>query len=100
MAYQRTQIYLDPDEHRRLVAEARERGLSLAALLRDIVSEHVSERAAPYETRSFDPIVGVAGRDRPGDDAAHVREAMDEVLEAREQKKMGRREAGTRGRKR
>lgn len=84
MRYQRTQVYLDPEEHRRLVKEARERGLSLAALIREIVSEHVRERTAPYETKGFDAIIGIAGDDKgPTDVAEHIDKYLGEALEAR-----------------
>lgn len=60
-------MYLEPDEHRRLVAEARARGISLAALLRDIVAAHARERAAPYEPRGFEAIIRIADGGEPTD---------------------------------
>jgi len=62
--YQRTQIYLDPDEHRRLTAEAAARGISLAELMRQIVSSHVREQAAPYATKTWSSIAGVVDGER------------------------------------
>lgn len=54
MTYQRTQIMLDPEEHRRLIAEAAERGISLAEYLRRIIASRTSESAVPYAMRSFE----------------------------------------------
>jgi hypothetical protein len=56
MRFQRTQIYLDPEEHRRLLAEAAERGLSLAEHLRRVIGARTGEPAIPYDARSFDGI--------------------------------------------
>ena len=67
MRYQRTQIYLDPEDHRRLSNEAQQRGISLAALLRLIVSDHVSEGAPTYEPKSFDAITAIFDSGRPAD---------------------------------
>jgi hypothetical protein len=91
MRYQRTQIYLDPEQHAKLVAEARERGISLAALLREIVTGHVEEKAPAYDARSWDAIVAIGGDEGEPTDIAlykdqYIGEAMDLVYE----KKMGR----------
>lgn len=72
MRYQRTQIYLDPGEHAALVREAAARGVSLAELMRQVVSAHVSERAPRYAAKTFGPIVGIGGADEePSDVARH-----------------------------
>ena len=59
MRYVRTQVYFDPDQHHRLMQEARRRGISLAELLRRIVDQHLP--AAPRAPReAYLSIVGVA----------------------------------------
>ena len=40
----RTMVYLDPAQHRALKAEARRLGISLAELMRRLVSEHLEKR--------------------------------------------------------
>ncbi|NHM26906.1 ribbon-helix-helix protein, CopG family [Desulfofundulus sp. TPOSR] len=62
---QRTQIYLHPDQHRALLNEARRKGISLAELIRQIVSEHLErrgERKAPKE--AFRRIIGMGASGR------------------------------------
>ena len=56
MQFKRTQIYLEPDQHRALLEEARDRGVSLAALLREIVATWTSGPASPA---GFDALIGV-----------------------------------------
>ncbi|MBI4728385.1 MAG: hypothetical protein HY775_02630 [Acidobacteria bacterium] len=68
MKYHRTQILLDPEEHRRLVREAAERGLSFAAYLREIVATRVAEEATPYDARSWDSLFGIISAGAPGAD--------------------------------
>lgn len=89
MTYQRTQVYLDPEEHRKLVAEAASRGISLAALLREIVASHVGERAAPYEAKGFESIIGIIRSDKPTDVARFGDEYMAEAMDELYRKKMG-----------
>jgi hypothetical protein len=64
MRFQRTQIYLDPEEHRRLVLEAAERGLSLTEYLRRVIANRAGERSAPYHTRSWDGVFGAVDTGR------------------------------------
>ncbi|MGZ4210447.1 MAG: hypothetical protein ACXVQX_07605 [Actinomycetota bacterium] len=59
MRYQPTQIYLDPEEHRRLVREAAERGISLTEYLRQVIANRAGEQAVPYDERSWDGIIGL-----------------------------------------
>ncbi|SHJ27859.1 CopG family transcriptional regulator [Desulfofundulus thermosubterraneus] len=62
---QRTQIYLHPDQHRALLNEARRKGISLAELIRQIVSEHLERRGgrkAPKE--AFLRIIGMGASGR------------------------------------
>jgi hypothetical protein len=56
MQFKRTQIYLEPDHHRALLEEARARGISLAALLREIVSAWT---AGPPSPAGYDALIGV-----------------------------------------
>ena len=69
MRYQRTQVYLDPEEHRRLVREAAERGLSLAEHIRRLVASRAAETGTAYDVRSFDGIVGIGRSKKPAPDA-------------------------------
>lgn len=88
MTYQRTQIYLDPDDHRRLVEEARRRGVSLAALLREIVHERFAPRSAP-DGEGFQALVGIIDTGELTD-IAHREDAYKaDALDARYRKKMG-----------
>ncbi|MEX2375080.1 MAG: CopG family transcriptional regulator [Dehalococcoidia bacterium] len=89
MRYQRTQVYLDPEDHRRLRKEARERGVSLTALLRQIVSAHVSERAPAYEPKSFDAITGIVDLGEPTNIVDNWDAEMAKAMHARYEKKMG-----------
>ena len=41
MAFKRTQIYLEPEQHRLLKREAAAKGVSLAELLRQLAKEHL-----------------------------------------------------------
>ena len=90
MKYIRTQIYLDPEEHRRLTAEAKAKGISLAALIREIAAGHTAERSALYDKKGWDSLIGSAGSGEPTDIARfkdqYLAEAMDQLYE----KKMGR----------
>ncbi|SHE83668.1 hypothetical protein SAMN02745218_00900 [Desulfofundulus australicus DSM 11792] len=60
----RTQIYLRPEQHRALLDEAAKKGISLAELIRQIVSEHLErqERKAPKE--AFLRIIGMGASGR------------------------------------
>ena len=72
MKYQRTQVYLDPDDHRKLREEAQRRGISLAAVLREIAGAHVRESSAPYRTeKSWDALIGICGEGEPSDIARY-----------------------------
>jgi plasmid stability protein len=94
-SYQRTQIYLDPEHHRKLLAEASARGESLAALLRDIVRTHLDERGGVSGARSFDAITGIVDLDAPADLVGNWDRTMDEAMQQRYRKKTG---AGSRAR--
>lgn len=91
MRYQRTQVYLDPEEHRKLTREARERGISLAALMREIVSIHVGEQAPRYgSAKGWDAIIGIVDEVEPSDIVAGWDDIMDDVADHIYRKKMGR----------
>lgn len=47
----KTQIYLEPEQHSALSEEARKRRVSLAALIRELVDEHLHGLAPPAERR-------------------------------------------------
>ena len=59
MVYKRTQIYLDPEEHRRLVREAAERGLSLTEYLRRVIGDRAGEERVSYAARTWDALIGI-----------------------------------------
>lgn len=44
MNYLRTQIYLEPEQHRDLLREAHAEGVSLAELIRRIVRRHIEQK--------------------------------------------------------
>lgn len=109
MRYQKTQVYLDPEVHRRLLAEAQERGISLAELLRELTARHVAEATAPYGAKSFDSIIGLFASDGPADAVADEDQVMGDVADyiyakkmsllLAEESKSGRRRAAKRPRK-
>ncbi|MGH2792820.1 MAG: CopG family transcriptional regulator [Actinomycetota bacterium] len=89
MTFQRTQIYLDPDQHRKLIEEAASRGVSLAALLRDLVREHLDGLGTPAGEKSFDAITGIVDLDQPTDLVGDWDAAMSEAMQERYRKKSG-----------
>ncbi len=89
MKYQRTQVYLDPPDHRALVAEAARRGVSLAALVREIVADFVARGRRHAPERTFDAIVGIADTDAPSDIAKQGDEFRKQALERRYERKGG-----------
>ena len=76
MALKRTQIYLEPEQHRSLKREARERGISLAELLRQIVEDYLRKKRPREE---FLRIVGL-GRSGKSDIAAEHDRCLAEVI--------------------
>jgi hypothetical protein len=60
---QRTQIYLEPEQHRALIDEATKRGVSLAELMRQVVAAHLEQipgaRSATPEI--YRRIIGLGG---------------------------------------
>ena len=54
----RTQISLEPEQYRLLGDEARRRGISLAALIRSLVDDHLGRREPPCED-PLDALVGI-----------------------------------------
>ena len=53
----RTQISLEPEQHRRLGEEARRKGISLSALIRRLVDEYFGRQSLPEE----DPLEAIVG---------------------------------------
>jgi hypothetical protein len=53
----RTQISLEPEQYRQLGEEARRRGISLAALIRGLIDEHLGRKQPPEK----DPLDGLVG---------------------------------------
>ena len=89
MTLQRTQIYLDPEQHRRLIEEAALRGVSLAALLREVVGKHLERRGAPTAAKSFDAITAIVDLDAPTDLVGDWDTTMSEAMQQRYHKKTG-----------
>lgn len=85
MKYKATQVYLDPQDHARLKAEAQRRGISLAALIRELASAFVAEGAPAYEAKTWNALLGVAGGGEPtdvaGDREAYEAATMDALLD-------------------
>jgi len=54
----RTQVSLEPEQYRRLGDEAHRRGISLAALIRSPVDEHLG-RGQPPERNPIEGLVGI-----------------------------------------
>ncbi|MCG6939823.1 MAG: ribbon-helix-helix domain-containing protein [Thiohalocapsa sp.] len=54
----RTQISLEPEQYRRLGDEARRRGISLAALIRGLIDEHL-DRSQPPADDPLDALIGI-----------------------------------------
>jgi ribbon-helix-helix CopG family protein len=88
MQYKPTQVYLDPEDHARLKAEAQRRGLSLAALIRELTSSVVGERAPPYGAKTWDSITAISDGNEATDIAREGQSYVDEAAEALFAKKM------------
>ena len=58
----RTQISLEPEQYRRLGDEARRRGVSLAALIRSLIDEHLGRDTAPVPD-PLDELFGIGRGD-------------------------------------
>ena len=59
----RTQIRLDPDEHRRAKLRAAELGVSLAAYIRRVVGEDLAAPAAKPDARKITGLFGSGNAD-------------------------------------
>ncbi len=55
----RTQVYLEPEQHRWLRDEAKELDVPMTELLRQIIDEHVRERRRVPSASAFMRIVGL-----------------------------------------
>lgn len=53
----RTQISLEPEQYRQLGEEARLRGISLAALIRNLIDEHLGRQRPEQDPR--DDLIGI-----------------------------------------
>jgi hypothetical protein len=75
----RTQVYLEPEQHRWLRGEARALNVSMTELLRNIVAEHMHGRH-PFPSReAFMSIVGL-GESGPDDVAEEHDRYLVEVI--------------------
>ena len=77
MSYARTQIYLDPLDHKALLKEASERGVSLAELVRQIVRGHLdrASKGRPSQRQALRGIVSLGASGK-----SDVSERHDEYL--------------------
>jgi predicted transcriptional regulator len=71
---QRTQIYLDDEQHRALAALAKERGSTASALIRSAIDDYLAGQLSPSER--LDRLKALGAR--------FAREATDERSDARE----------------
>ena len=102
MTYQRTQVSISPEDHAFLTREAASRGVSMAELFRQIVSDYRNGREHPVAARGFESIIGIATAEGGRPDAADDT-IMGEAMEALYRKKMGApavKGSGSRGRRR
>ena len=90
MSYTRTQVYLEPEDHRRLSERAKKEGKPLTALLREIVADYLRRDPEGDAVRGFDAIVGIAGDGDETDVAHDEREALRDARDERARKKLGR----------
>jgi hypothetical protein len=90
MVYKRTQIYLDPEEHRRLVLEAAERGISLTEYLRRIVADRVGENAPRYESSAWEGIFNIGNSGGRKDTVENMDEEVAQAIEAEYQRSLNR----------
>lgn len=89
MKLQRTQVYLPGDTHRRLGRDAAERGISLAAYVREVVEAHYARRGvAP--AASFDELIGCVDEAPAGDVAVEGSDYRERALHERLARKLGR----------
>lgn len=81
MQYVRTQIYLEPEQHRWLKAEAHRRGLSLAHLLRQLVHEALDP---PRPRGDLNELIGLwdSGERGGSDVARHKDEYLADAIGA------------------
>jgi hypothetical protein len=84
--YVRTQIYLEPEQHRFLKGEAHRRGVSLAHLLRQLVDEATGARRAGGDLTR---IVGL-GHSGGGDIAHYEDDYVAHAVEQRDRRRAGR----------
>ena len=78
MEYVRTQIYLEPRQHRQLKHEAHRRGISLAQLLRELVDAGLG----PAQTVGGDltGLIALGDSTRPGQPAGDIGRHKDRYL--------------------
>jgi hypothetical protein len=69
----RTMIYLEPEQHRALRAEAAQEGVSMAELLRRLIAHHLEDRRGtrPVPRDAYLRIVGVGASGRGDVSARH-----------------------------
>ena len=79
MKLHRTQVYLPGDTHRRLGRDAAERGMSLAAYVREVVEAHYARRGAALSA-SFDDLIGCVDETPAGDVATAGADYREQAL--------------------
>ena len=76
----KTQIYLEPSQHHVLVEEARKHRISLAALIRNLIDEHLRSVTSPVDRRKeLLKIIGLGSSGRTDVSVRHDQE-LGEIL--------------------
>jgi Ribbon-helix-helix protein, copG family len=75
-----TQIYLSEAEHAALQRAAADAGVSMTAVIRDLIEKHLLANEAP--PTDLTPLIGAAGPGRPTDVATQKQQMLDEALYA------------------
>ncbi len=76
MPFKRTQVYLEPEQHRLLKKEAEAKGISLAELLRQLAREHLRREIAH---KDFFTIVGLGESGKSDGSEEHDRYIAESV---------------------
>jgi len=75
-----TQIYLTEAEHAALQRAAVRSGVSMTAVIRDLIEKHLLANEPP--PTDLTPLIGAAGPGRPTDVATEKQQMLDEALYA------------------
>ena len=79
---QRTQIYLDDEQHRALAALARERGATASSLIRSAIDDYLAGQLTPGEKLDRLKALGARFASGADDGPSDAREAVDNIRAA------------------